>query len=273
MAPLMRMTLSMRTTTTTTTTTRGFHERHVSVAAHKVRTTCGRMCKRLSRDLVYCKAANKEDNAQEENEEYDTWSKEIEDWMGTEDHPLLRRDREERASDYIGGKEWRQHRDVFPRVYPDGKSKGELKEAVFPDNFYGTRLQRQVFPEDTDKRAYVEYDTLPSYEGDVLHKAEEVEALMDTGRVDEKEMDFWFNNSDMPEAGYPLKIEMDKLNEYEQQSEKEKMLNPLNDAFTVFCPSVEDAPPAQDNLSQGQELTGKVMGAHLQYGVLVDLGR
>lgn len=119
------------------------------------------------------------------------------DWLGEENHPLLDKDRKDAVSDYIGGKEWREMRERYPRVFPDvEEDKGEesseetndLQEAVFPDDFYGTRLQRSVFPEDTGSRAYIEYDTLPAYEGDVLRKAEDAAELLEQGHIDSNEV-------------------------------------------------------------------------------------
>jgi hypothetical protein len=179
----------------------------------------------------------------------------------------LQRDRAPQASDYIGGEEWRKLREIYPRPSLKG---GKNKEAVFPEEFYGTQLQRQIFPEDVANRAYVEYDTLPAYPGEVLHTIDEVEDIMNSGRVVDEEVNFWFNYSDMPDSGFPLKIECERLGEYEP-TEYDIETN-MNDVFTPFCPTVKDFPPAQDTLAVGQEMVGKVMGAHLQYGVLVDLG-
>lgn len=200
-------------------------------------------------------------------------SSEDDDVLGSEDTPLLNRDRGERVSDYIGGEAWEKYRETFPRVFPTSDEDGgesPLKEAVFPESFYGTKLQRSLFPEDLGERAYVEYDTLPPYEGDVLHRVEEAEQLLNSGKMDQKEIDFWFRNPDMPDTGFPLKIECDKLKDYKPEEYDLRMSD--NDVFTPLCPTLQSLPRAEDTLAMGQEVRGKVMGAHTQFGLLVDLG-
>ncbi len=146
--------------------------------------------RRLGRreNRVPCKALEGDDDERQEHEEEERERAGggVHDWVGSEDSPLLNRDREGyRVSDYIGGKEWLKHRKMYPRVFD---STEDLKEAIFPENFYGTQLQRQIFPEDVGNRAYVEYDTLPPYEGDVTHRAEDAEELLNSGRVEDKEV-------------------------------------------------------------------------------------
>ena len=187
--------------------------------------------------------------------------------VGGEDLPLLRRDRDGRVADYIGGSAWEKYRERDPRVF---SNPSELKEAVFPESFYGTRLQRQIFPEDVGERAYVEYDTLPPYKGDVTQRAEDAEQIMNSGRMDEREIDFWFRNDDMPDTGFPLKIECDVLKDYEaHEVDREES---MNDHFTPMCPSLRGNPEPESVLSVGQEITCKVIGAHVQHGVFVDVG-
>ena len=187
--------------------------------------------------------------------------------VGGEDLPLLRRDRDGRVADYIGGSAWEKYRERDPRVF---SNPSELKQAVFPESFYGTRLQRQIFPEDVGERAYVEYDTLPPYKGDVTQRAEDAEQIMNSGRMDEREIDFWFRNDDMPDTGFPLKIECDVLKDYEaHEVDREES---MNDHFTPMCPSLRGNPEPESVLSVGQEITCKVIGAHVQHGVFVDLG-
>lgn len=191
-----------------------------------------------------------------------------EEWMGPEDHPLLDKDRNP-VSDYIGGAAWRAMRTRHPRMLQGEKAK-RIKEAVFPEDFYGTKYQRALFPEDIDERAYSEYDTLPPYEGPVFNKIENAHALMAEGKVDERELAYWFRNPDMPEEGFPLTIETDKVDDYEP-SDYDLRTND-NDAFTPFCPTLRHLPSAEETLQVGQELRGVVCGAHVNHGVLVDLG-
>lgn len=84
------------------------------------------------------------------------------------------------------------------------------------------------------------------------------------------QVEFWFRNADMPDSGFPLKIECDKLQDY--VPEEYDMQASLNDVFTPFCPTIKDAPLAKEGLGIEQEIRGKVIGAHIQHGVLVDLG-
>jgi len=46
----------------------------------------------------------------------------------------------------------------------------------------------------------------------------------------------------------------------------------MNDHFTPMCPSLRGNPEPESVLSVGQEITCKVIGAHVQHGVFVDLG-
>lgn len=221
---------------------------------------------RLTRGRFSSSALQRRALDEEREEESTAQGRQEFDAVGSEDTPLLNRDRKAgRVSDYIGGSEWEKYRERDPRVVQDN-----LREAVFPESFYGTRLQRQIFPEDVGERAYVEYDTLPPYEGDVIHRVEEAEQLLNSGVTDEREIEFWFRNSDMPDTGFPLKIECDKIQDY--RPEEYDFETSLNDVFTPFCPTIRDAPGAEQTLTLGQEITGKVMGAHVQHGVLVDLG-
>lgn len=84
------------------------------------------------------------------------------------------------------------------------------------------------------------------------------------------QINFWFRNEDMPDAGFPLKIETNKLHDYSPDDHVLKTSN--DDHFTPHCPSLREFSSAQDNLSVGQEIRGKIMGSNVQYGVLVDLG-
>ena len=139
---------------------------------------------RLTRGRFSSSALQRRALDEEREEESTAEGRQEFDAVGSEDTPLLNRDRKAgRVSDYIGGSEWEKYRERDPRVVQDN-----LREAVFPESFYGTRLQRQIFPEDVGERAYVEYDTLPPYESDVIHRVEEAEQLLNSGVTDEREV-------------------------------------------------------------------------------------
>ena len=76
----------------------------------------------------------------------------------------------------------------------------------------------------------------------------------------------------MPDTGFPLKIECDKMLEYQPVDAAYDEDMSMNDVFTPFCPTIRGCADPGEILSVGQRLTCRVMGAHVQHGVLVDLG-
>ena len=145
----------------------------------------------------------------------------------------------------------------------------ELADPAFdpsglPQDFFGTPLQREIFPEDSGKRFYKEQDSLPMWQGPLFYSGYQAAQLKTAMGESREEEDFWFRPGDTQDPfGYGTKMEAQKV---------ETLLTDGHDEFDMMAAEIRDRPPAAGAVREGAEMTGTIVGAHIQYGIQVDLG-
>jgi len=148
---------------------------------------------------------------------------------------------------------------------------GEFNSEGFPQDFWGTPLQREIFPEDPGSRYYREDDCLPTWSGPLPYNSFEAGQLMEgMGRAAEEE-EFWFRGggggATQDPFGYGRKMESEAVPENEETA--------AADEFDVAPPELADRPAPDDpalGLSEGAIVEGEIVGANLVHGLQVDLG-